>query len=352
VARILYVAKLAVARETGLPIPSLAGQTVTIVKRGTTTPAAISEDEAGAVVISGAVRTVTAELFIPSFWVEPSEGPVSALGGGVEVPLESVEGVAWRLNTLEGVFTATLSAAQAAQIAAEAAASSASTAVRRVNGIAPDSTGNVNVAGGPGGGGGILTVAGQGPDGTGNVPLSAANVGAAASGHTHTFASKTGLTGVTGTPTSSTYLRGDGTWAEPPGGAGGGSVNSINGVTPDGSGNVTLNKGHLNLGAVDNTSDANKPVSGPTQTALDAKAADSAVVKLTGNQSVGGVKTFTSAPVVPDAAFTQAKVSGLTTALGGKVGSTTINTIWTGSQTAYDAIGSKDSATLYLVTGA
>jgi len=55
---------------------------------------------------------------------------------------------------------------------------------------------------------------------------------------------------------------------------------------------------------------------------------------------------------VPDAAFTQAKVSGLTTALGGKVGSTTINTIWTGSQTAYDAIGSKDSATLYLVTGA
>ena len=122
-ARILYVAKLAVDKDTGLPIPALAGQTVTIVKRGTTTPAAITEDAAGALVIPGATRTVSAELFVPSFWVDTSEGPVSALGGGVEVPLESVEGVAKRLDTLEPQFTA--AAASAAASAASAATSAA-----------------------------------------------------------------------------------------------------------------------------------------------------------------------------------------------------------------------------------
>src|SRR5690606_35721393 len=75
-------------------------------------------------------------------------------------------------------------------------------------------------------------------------------------------------------------------------------------------GNVVLNKTDVGLGAVDNTSDAEKPVSGPQQTALNAKAADSAVVKLAGNQTVAGTKTFSSAPVVPDASFSQAKVSG------------------------------------------
>lgn len=35
------------------------------------------------------------------------------------------------------------------------------------------------------------------------------------------------------------------------------------------------------------------------QTTLDAKAADNAVVKLTGNQTVAGVKTFSSSPIVP-----------------------------------------------------
>ena len=36
----------------------------------------------------------------------------------------------------------------------------------------------------------------------------------------------------------------------------------------------------------------------------------------------------------------------------GAVGSTTIRTIWTGTQSAYDAITTKDSLTLYLITGA
>jgi lysophospholipase L1-like esterase len=52
--------------------------------------------------------------------------------------------------------------------------------------------------------------------------------------------------------------------------------------------------------------------------ALAAKADDSVVVKLTGAQTVAGIKTFSSAPVVPDASWTIAKTSGLQTALDGK----------------------------------
>lgn len=53
-------------------------------------------------------------------------------------------------------------------------------------------------------------------------------------------------------------------------------------------------------------------------TALSSKAADAAVVKLTGAQTVGGVKTFSSAPVVPDSSFATSKVAGLDSALAGK----------------------------------
>lgn len=128
-ARILYVAKLAVDKNSGLPLPSLAGQTVTIVRRGTTTPVSITEDEAGTLVIPSSARVVTPQLFIPSFWVNESDMPVSALGGGIEVPLETAEGIAKRLNTLEPQVASAVSSsaasalsAAAAQAAAEAAA--------------------------------------------------------------------------------------------------------------------------------------------------------------------------------------------------------------------------------------
>jgi hypothetical protein len=48
------------------------------------------------------------------------------------------------------------------------------------------------------------------------------------------------------------------------------------------------------------------------------KAEDSVVVKLTGVQTIAGVKTFSSAPVVPDSAFSIAKTSGLQAALDAK----------------------------------
>jgi hypothetical protein len=53
-----------------------------------------------------------------------------------------------------------------------------------------------------------------------------------------------------------------------------------------------LNKAAVGLGNVDNTTDAGKPISTATQTALDLKANDNAVVKLTGDQTISGTKTF------------------------------------------------------------
>ena len=60
-----------------------------------------------------------------------------------------------------------------------------------------------------------------------------------------------------------------------------------------------VTKAHVGLSNVDNTSDANKPVSTATQSSLNLKANDNAVVKLTGNQTIVGVKTFSSSPIVP-----------------------------------------------------
>ncbi|MFZ1301478.1 MAG: hypothetical protein WAQ27_02775 [Candidatus Microsaccharimonas sp.] len=67
-----------------------------------------------------------------------------------------------------------------------------------------------------------------------------------------------------GTADSTKVLYGDGTWAVPASAP----VSSVAGKT----GVVTLAKGDVGLGNVDNTTDANKPVSTATQTALNLKA--------------------------------------------------------------------------------
>lgn len=65
----------------------------------------------------------------------------------------------------------------------------------------------------------------------------------------------------------------DGTqWADPPSGPGG-AVQSVNGKT----GAVSLGQADVGLGQVDNTPDLDKPVSAPTQEALDGKADKSAL---------------------------------------------------------------------------
>jgi hypothetical protein len=55
-----------------------------------------------------------------------------------------------------------------------------------------------------------------------------------------------------------------------------------------------LNKTMLALGNVDNTSDANKPVSTAQQTALNLKANDNSVVHLTNSENISGQKTFST----------------------------------------------------------
>lgn len=67
----------------------------------------------------------------------------------------------------------------------------------------------------------------------------------------------------------------------PESGGGGGAVDSVNGQT----GTVVLTKSDLSLGNVDNTSDANKPVSTATQTALDLKAVKPVTSRLTADST-------------------------------------------------------------------
>lgn len=66
--------------------------------------------------------------------------------------------------------------------------------------------------------------------------------------------------------------------------------------------------------------------------ALDAVAAatDTAVVHLTGAETVAGVKTFSSAPVVPPGAFPEAAVANLTTDLAAKATATRLVSAGTG----------------------
>lgn len=59
------------------------------------------------------------------------------------------------------------------------------------------------------------------------------------------------------------------------------------------SSNVTVTASDVGLGSVNNTSDANKPISTLQQGALDLK------VNTTGSETIAGVKTFSSSPLVP-----------------------------------------------------
>lgn len=76
---------------------------------------------------------------------------------------------------------------------------------------------------------------------------------------------------------------------------------------------------------------------GTVTTALAGKAADNAVVKLTGDQTVAGIKTFSSAPVVPDASFAIAATSGLQTALDGKASTASVGDTATNFVTTFEA---------------
>ena len=65
------------------------------------------------------------------------------------------------------------------------------------------------------------------------------------------------------------------------------------------SGTVTLVKADVGLGNVDNTTDLLKPLSTATTNALTLKADNSTVVHKTGYETIAGVKTFSSSPLLP-----------------------------------------------------
>lgn len=81
-------------------------------------------------------------------------------------------------------------------------------------------------------------------------------------------------------------------------------VTSVAGKT----GAVTLVKGDVGLGNVDNTSDANKPVSTATQTALDAKA-NTASPALTGTPTAPTAAVNTNTTQIATTAYVQAELS-------------------------------------------
>lgn len=156
--------------------------------------------------------------------------------------------------------------------------------------------------------------------------------------HTHAAADVTSGTLATarlgsGTANNTTYLRGDGTWATVSGGSGATNLTTTQSATTvtvasDTGADATLaaasttaagvmtaaDKTKLNgvaTGATVNATDAQlrdrsthtgtQAISSVTslQTSLDAKADSTATVNLTGAQTVAGVKTFSSSPIVP-----------------------------------------------------
>lgn len=112
----------------------------------------------------------------------------------------------------------------------------------------------------------------------------------------------------------------------------------------------TLTKSDVGLGSVDNTSDAGKPVSTAQQAALDLKA-PLASPAFTGTPT-GITKAHVGLGSVDNTSDLSKPVSTATqTALNGKVGSTSITTMVTLTQAAYNALTTPDPATLYVVVG-
>ena len=97
-----------------------------------------------------------------------------------------------------------------------------------------------------------------------------------------------------------TYDSATSKWKNAVGGAGG-AVSSVAGKT----GTVTLVKGDVGLGNVDNTSDANKPVSNATQTALNAKATSSTLAPVA---TSGSYTDLTDKPNIPLDATTSGRI--------------------------------------------
>ena len=123
-------------------------------------------------------------------------------------------------------------------------------------------------------------------------------------------------------------------------------VHSVNTRTGD----VTLAKADVGLANVDNTSDLAKPVSTATQTALNGKSAtshthdDRYFTETETNTLLAGKSNTGHQHAMSD-------VTGLTTELDNKPSSADVDEIDVLTQAAYDAIGTKNARTLYVIVG-
>ena len=77
---------------------------------------------------------------------------------------------------------------------------------------------------------------------------------------------------------------------------------------------LNAKQGTLTFDSTPTSGSSNPVTSGGIYTALSAKANDSAVVKLTGNQTIADVKTFSSSPILPTPTTSDNSTKGATTA--------------------------------------
>lgn len=165
------------------------------------------------------------------------------------------------------------------------------TNIKTINSTSLLGTGNVSVQDTLVSGTNIKTIEGQSLLGSGNIDLSKSDIGLGNVDNTSdadkpvSTATQTALNAKQNTLVSGT------------------SIKTIEGQSLLGSGNIDLSKSDVGLSNVDNTSDANKPISTATQTALNAKQATIFNAKAFGTQSAAVGETQMAQITIPANTF-------------------------------------------------
>lgn len=101
----------------------------------------------------------------------------------------------------------------------------------------------------------------------------------------------------------------------------------------------TVTKADVGLSNVDNTADNDKPVSAAQQAALDQKADNGTVMKITGDQTVAGVKTFVAPPRMPGVQDSNGGAAVAINAAAGAINHIKVSNNITGAEPRIEAEG-------------